>query len=362
MLASIQKIIDIQPIEGADKISVATVLGWQVVVRKDQFKINDLVVYIQIDTVCPELPFFEFLRNKNFRVKSIKLRGQVSQGLIIGIDELPMLNGKKLKEDNDVTELIGVTKFNKTIEVPDEKERIPKKWHLKLWYMFRYRYLYKWFPKLKPKTNTSFPSDIVSKTDEERIQNKPFILEKYKGCVFNVSEKLNGSSITLICETERFLFKNKNKYRVCSRNYEIYKKTNEWYKVFIDTNFKVYLNELMEYFTAKRIVVQGEYIGKPQGNPYKLSSNEIRLFNIYVDGKLLTPDQFSVACALYDIPRCPNLGNIILDTNMQDLIKFAEGKSVLNNQVEREGVVLRDLDGKISYKVISNKYLLKNDE
>jgi len=98
-LAHVEKIVSIQPIDGADRIEVATVLGWQVVVKKDEFKVGDLCIYIEIDSVLPEIEDFEFLRDKKFRIKTQKLRGQISQGLILPLDALNNF-GKLIKEEN----------------------------------------------------------------------------------------------------------------------------------------------------------------------------------------------------------------------------------------------------------------------
>ena len=112
-LASIQKITKLSPIEGADLIEKASVLGWEVVVKKDEFKEGSLCVYIQIDTVVPELPEYEFLRERKFRVRTIKLRKQISQGLII-----PLPVGS-WKEGDDVTELLGIKKYEKPDNNPE---------------------------------------------------------------------------------------------------------------------------------------------------------------------------------------------------------------------------------------------------
>ena len=106
-LASIQKVIKLTPIEGADKIETATILGWEIVVKKDEYKVGELCSYIQIDTIVPEMPEYEFLRSRKFRVRTIKLRSQISQGLIV-----PLPNGN-WKEGDDVTEILGVKKFEK---------------------------------------------------------------------------------------------------------------------------------------------------------------------------------------------------------------------------------------------------------
>ena len=116
-LASIQKITALRPIENADKIEVATVLGWQVVVQKGQFKEGDFCVYIEIDSILPDKPDFEFMRERKFRVKTIKLRGQVSQGICFPISILLKATDKDLilREGDDMTELLGVRKYDPQI-------------------------------------------------------------------------------------------------------------------------------------------------------------------------------------------------------------------------------------------------------
>lgn len=193
-LASVQKIVKITAIEGADSIETATVLGWEVVVKKGEFKVDDLCIYIQIDTVVPDLPEYEFLRQRKFRVRTIKLRKQLSQGLI-----MPLPTGK-WKEGDDITDVLGIKKYEKPNNNPEryEKQRMPKTWYNKWVYLFKYNYLYKAFPKLRRLSRSPFPTHLVSITDEERIQNMPQVLDQYAGKNFIVSYKLNGSSITII--------------------------------------------------------------------------------------------------------------------------------------------------------------------
>jgi RNA ligase (TIGR02306 family) len=171
-LASVQVITNIQPIPDADSIEVADVLGWKVVVaKKDNFKVGDKVVYIQIDTIAPETPQFDFLRERKYRVRTIKLRKQISQGLII-----PLPKGN-FKEGQDVTDLIGIKKYEKPDNNPErfEKPRVPKVWYKKWFYLFKYNFLYKLFPQLRKKSRSPFPKHLVSITDEERIQNIPHV-------------------------------------------------------------------------------------------------------------------------------------------------------------------------------------------
>ena len=126
-------------------VETATVLGWTVVVKKGEFKVGDLCTYIQIDTVVPEKPEFEFLRERKFRVKTIKLRKQLSQGLIVPLPE------GKFKEGDDVTELLGVIKYEKPDTNPQlyEKPRVPKVWYKKCLYLAKMNVLYKLFRSTK---------------------------------------------------------------------------------------------------------------------------------------------------------------------------------------------------------------------
>lgn len=359
-LASIQKIIDIKSIEGADAVELAFVLGWQVVVKKGEYKIGDLCVYIQIDTVVPEKPEFEFLKERNFRVKTVKIRKQLSQGILFPLSVLPNKNtnpnlGFKL-ENYDVTELIGIKKYEKVDNNPVkyEKPKIPKIWYKKIICLFKYNYLYKWFPSLKKKLKSDFPKHLIPITDEERIQNIPQVLEQYKNKEFVVSYKLDGSSITII---HNKIF-SKSKYKICSRKFELHDKKNDWYKVFKSQNFNEHIDKLVKYYKTNDIIVQGECIGKFNGNHHNLKQDEIRLFNIYVDGKRLNQDVFLQICNLLWIPHCPKFKTLILNHNMKEILKISEIKDILNPLVEAEGLVWRSIDDALSFKVINNKYLI----
>lgn len=352
-LASAERVLKIDPIEGADFIMKATVLGWELVIKKDEFQVGDLAGYIQIDTVVPETEQFEFLRERKFRVRTIKLRKQISQGLLV---PLPPGNWK---EGDDLTEVMGVKKYSKDIELVEDRPRPPKVWYKKWWYILKYRYLVKIFPGLKTFNRASFPTKLVSITDEERIQNMPRVLESHAGKLFVISEKLDGSSITIIHERK---WNGKSKYRICSRRFELFNNKNEWHGVFYSTGFEKHIQALVKEAGTSNIIVQGEYIGKPQGNKYQLKENEIRLFNIFVDGKRLKQDAFYQTCRNLNIPSCPHITTDPLIFDLPGIIKYAEGKSTLNKDTEREGLVFRCIEDGLSFKVISNKYLLKNEE
>jgi hypothetical protein len=349
-LASVQRILNITPIEGADSIETAHVLGWQVVIKKGEYKIGDLCTYIQIDTVVPETEEFDFLRERKYRVRTIKLRKQISQGLIV-----PLSKGK-FNEGDDVTDIIGIKKFEKPDNNPEryEKPRMPKVWYKKVFYILKYNVLYKYFPALKKKQRSPFPKHLVSITDEERIQNIPQVLKQYEGKPFVVSYKLDGSSITII--HNKVL--GKSKFRICSRRFELHCKKNDWYRVFVATDFKYEVLKLVNHFSTNDVIVQGEAIGKFNGNHHNLPNEQIRLFNIYINGKRLNQKDFLETCLKLNIPHCPKYKEVILNHDLPAILKEAEIKDVLNPSVEAEGLVWRCIEDNLSFKVINNRYLL----
>lgn len=359
-LATIQRINEIVPIEGADNIELVKVLGWQVVVKKGEYQVNDLCCYIQIDTVVPEKEYFEFLRERKFRVRTIKLRKQISQGLIVPLSILPN-SDRPMKwgytEGTDVTDIIGITKYEKPDNNPirESKPKRPTAFWKRLKYDFKYHFLYRWFPKLRPKTRSVFPKHLVPITDEERIQNIPKVLEQYRGKDFIASYKLDGSSITIIHEKN---FLGKSVYRICSRRFELHDKNNDWYEVFTNANFKEYVDLLVTIFNTNDIIVQGEAIGSFNGNHHNLNTNEIRLFNIYVNGKRINQKEFIDICETHQIPHCPKYWEGKLEFTLPEILEFAQIKDIINPTVEAEGLVFRCVEDGLSFKCINNNYLL----
>lgn len=352
-LASVQKIVNIEPIPGADAIEKATVLGWPVVVKKGEYNVGDMCCYIQIDTVVPELPAYDFLLERKYRVRTIKLRKQISQGLIV-----PLPVGK-WKEGADLTDIMGIKKYEKPDNNPErfEKPRMPKLWYKKYIYLLKYNILFKLFPFLRKKLRSPFPKHLVSITDEERIQNMPQVLEHYKGKEFVVSYKLDGSSITII--HSKVL--GKSKFRICSRRFELHDKRNDWYKVFNQTSFKDEILKIVNHYDTNDVIVQGEAIGKFNGNHHNLPSEQIRLFNIYVNGRRLDQKVFQKTCLKLNIPHCPVYKYAVLNHSLPEILKESEIKDVLNTAVHAEGLVWRCIEDNMSFKVINNNYLLNNE-
>lgn len=334
-LSTIQKIKEIIPIEGADAIELAIVNGWKVVVAKNVgHKVGDYVIYCEIDSFLPIKEEFEFLRkssykkmadgSEGFRLKTIKLRGQVSQGLIIPINVL--MNYKnfiiEFEEGSDVSEILGITKYEPPIPA-----------------------------ELSGKVKGLFPS-FIRKTDEERVQNLSKEYDGYKKEKFYVTEKLDGSSAT-------FYYKD-GVFGVCSRNLELLETDdNTFWKFAKQSDLENKLAKL-----NRNICLQGEIIGEGiQGNPYKIKGQTVKFFTGFDIDKQdrIFFLEFVVLLQNLSLDYVPVLNQeygFELPDTIEDLLKYAEGKSALNPNTEREGVVIRSLDGSISFKAISNKFLL----
>lgn len=335
-LASIQKIKEILPIEGADAIELAIVNGWKVVVAKNVgHKIGDYVIYCEIDSFLPIREEFEFLRkssykkmsdgSEGFRLKTIKLRQQVSQGLIIPIN---ILMGYKnfiveFEEGFDVSEILGIIKYEPP--VPSELSGIAK---------------------------GLFPS-FIPKTDEERIQNLSEEIPKWNNEYsdgFYVTEKLDGSSAT-------FYYKD-GEFGACSRNIELLEtEGNTFWKVARIMDLENKMKSL-----GYNVSLQGELIGEGiQGNPYKIRGQKVFFFNVFNIDKYeyASSEKFTNTIKELGLEAVPIIEtNFSIPSNIDEIIQYADSKSVLNPQFDREGVVIRSLDRKISFKVISNKFLL----
>lgn len=354
-LATVRTITDIRPIPDADKIEVAQVDGWECVVAKtDGFKIGDKVVYIEIDSIVPDRPEFEFLRDRKFRVRTIKLRKQVSQGLVLPLSILP--SGKTYNINDDVTEVLGIKKYDPQAE--QEAKLLESNAHkTKIWYP-KFLMRFKWFRNLvtKPKKG-GFPSWIV-KTDEERIQNKTamFNIEKENGTEFSVTEKIDGQSGTFFLEC---IGKKKYEFGVCSRNIRLSTPNGSSYWTIARTlEIEKCLKSLIE--DHNRIVLQGEIIGTGiQGNKYKVDGYDFYAFNLIIDGKKINTEEMTNVLALYGIKSVPIVEkNMKLKDTVQEMVEYAKGKSVLLPSQKREGIVVRNYDRNISFKVINPDFLL----
>ena len=353
-LATIRTVASTRPIQGADRIEVAQVDGWECVVKKGEFEVGQHIVYVEVDSVMPERPEFEFLRDRKFRVRTIKLRGQVSQGLVLPLDILPAGN---YKLGDDVTELLGVTKYDP--EAQQEALLLAKQPKTPANPIAKFLMRFKWYRRLfmKPKRKGGFPDWIV-KTDETRIQNLTtlFDIESKKGTQFSVTEKVDGQSATYFLQK---VSRRKYEFGVCSRNIRLGTPDNSSYwTIARKYDIENVLKKLVgEYQT---IVLQGEICGDGiQGNKYRISGYDLFAFNlIYPDHKCTTAEIKEVL-APFGIKSVPIVeeGKVLPET-IAELVEYSKGKSVVRKEQKREGVVMRNVQSGISFKVINPDFLL----
>lgn len=362
-LATIQTISNIEPIPDADAIEVATIKGWKVVVRKNEYSIGDKVVYFEIDSLIPRTSVTEFLMKKDedteARLRTVKLRGQVSQGLVVPLSQARVMMNELnetipdiLEEDGtDLSDLLHIEKYEPPVTYGNEGRSI------------------------------AWPFTL-SKTDEERIQNIPEVINEIinSGEHLCVSVKLDGTSMTVVSlpdgvhvasrnndfdKTDDLAFN--NKYWSTARRYGI-----------VDT-----LEKLHEADPSKYYAIQGELVGPGiQGNKMNLSELHCYLFNLFVSedqgsswNKLGYSDlvKFCEDNNLEHVPYIYSDLDLKLNdlTSVDALLKFSEGTykdnaegyfpNAKENQ-QREGLVFRTQDHSKSFKVVNNIFLLKGGE
>lgn len=324
-LATTRRIREIQPIPGADLIVLAKVDGWQSVIKKDEYIVGDLVTYCEVDSLLPVKPEYEFLRKSSykkfvdgaegFRLKSMKLRKVLSQGLI-----LPYVSGTN--EGDEVTELLGITKY----------EPAPT--------------------SFSGDALGAFPSHLVTKTDEERVQN--INLQDYENKEVYISEKLDGTSVTF--------YANDGHFGVCSRNLELKPGENIYWNIAKELNLESILSEF------GNIAVQGEIIGPGiQKNYYKILKPEFYVFNIFdlTTQKRFSLGEMSLFCTSNGLKLVPVINIVeILNMDRQYYLDMADNKSVIGCKPDREGLVFQSNNphDDFSFKAISNKFLLEQDD
>ena len=369
-LAHIEKIAWVKAIEGADNIELIGVLGWVCVAKKDEFKAGDLAVYIEIDSKCPEDDErFAFLKSRKYKIKTMKLSrfNVISQGIALPVAMFDELKNKHIGED--VTELLGITY---AVEQENEEKTdfitasLNKK-KITNHPMIKPFMKYEWFRKLmrivfvdKSEKKKQFPGWIV-KTDEIRIENIPKYLESTERWV--VTEKLDGTSCTYAVNQIK---RGKYEFIICSRNQRIIdvpqntKATNIYLKLAEKYGIENKLISFAKEKNYQRVVLQGEGIGHVQGNPYKLKDDDFYVFNLIIDGKRLGTLEMSEICRSLELKHVPIIHEKYhLPETMQEMKEAADGQSVINPDVKREGLVYRAADGGKSFKNVSNSYLLK---
>lgn len=353
-LASVQRISGVSPIPGKDRIALARVEGWQVVVNKADFDVGDLCVYVEIDSILPEKPEFEFLRPKGFRIRTIKLGGALSQGICFPMSILPP-GGYAVGDD--VTDILGVTKY----EPPAEPEPpAPKKAPRYPAFLMRFA----WFRRLvqPKKLDASFPS-FISKTDEIRIQNIPEILENTEKS-WVLTEKLDGTSASYALARQKrklpFL-PDKFEFYVCSRNRRLPEPdASVYWEMAGKYRIRDALRDMIGDYDW--VAIQGECLGpRIQGNKYHMKSNDFYVFNVIYPSGRLASTLGKIRCEERGLKFVPLLDCRPLPPTVDEVLAIAHGESQLAH-VLREGLVCRSIDGKDSFKAVDPLFLLEHNE
>ena len=382
-LAYVVEIDEIIPIEGADRVETALVGGWRVMVKKDQFKKGDLAIYFEIDSKVPETEPFLFLAPKNFKIKTQKyFKGKViSQGLLMA----PADFGWKpdtFKVGDFVTEKLKITyaevEDNKRKANSADKYKLMAQRNGKLFAKQPFRWLMKrnwgkkllfiFFGKKKDKKN-GWPV-WVSKTDEERCQNMPWLFPGNPDEKWVVTEKIDGTSTTFTMKG----FGRKRQFFICSRNVvfdkpdkKCYYETNVYTEMAQKYNIEEVLSSILE--SNKNILdfvtIQGETYGASiQKREYGLKEHNFMAFNLifgYKDGtkERFNPMEMTNILKEFNIPCVPIVDeNFVIPKTCDELLEFAGGSSEIDGGM-REGVVLRSQDGARSFKAVDNNFLLK---
>ena len=405
-LCYVVTIDEIRPIPNYDRVEHARVGGWWVIVQKGQFNVGDPAIYFEIDSKVPsDKECFAFLEKRNYKVKTLRMCKVISQGLLmhaedfgwsIGYDtndssgNVPYIKDNKGEyhytdgESRFLTKELGVT----YADDEDNKRKAPsadkykkmaqrhpnifkKSWAR--WLMKREwgrKLMFVFFGKKKDKKN-GWPEWVV-KTDEERVQNMPWILEDEGEWI--ITEKIDGSSTTFTMKHGR----HKNEFYVCSRNVcfdsvdkPCYYDTNIYWEMAQKYDMYKVLNELLERMpNADWVTIQGETYGAGvQKRDYSLAGHDFAAFNLITSDKgrwnsnamkNLLENGFNVPC----VPVVESsfffnqLDQLNGETRLDKILTLAEGKSMIDD-LPREGLVLRSVDGTRSFKVVSNSFLLK---
>lgn len=370
-LATIQRVQALHEIKGADFIEICQINGWQCITKKGEVKVNDLVIYFEIDSFLPDNDYFSFLSKKTtfeakqgYKLKTIKLKKAISQGLVLPISHFKNHTSvlTNMKEGDDVTEILEVIKYDPETQVYASKSGMKV-----------------------GKARGNFPSQIP-KTNQERIQNLVTYFSTMTDEEFEETLKLDGSSMTCYkvaynpSRWEKFKsffgFKHpENHFGVCSRNLEL-KRTANATQTF-DNQGKVSVYDQSDFWSTAikydiesklpaGYAIQGELIGpKIQANHEKVTELQYFVFDVFniKTGLYLLPTERREFCALHNIPHVPVISTNFkpLQLGLDNLLKHVEGQS-MNPGTVSEGRVYKHTTKPISFKAISNLYLLKAEQ
>ena len=344
-LASVQRVYAVEPIEGADRIELARVLGWQCVVNKGSFSPMDLGVYFEIDSFLPIREEFEFLRKscyknteimgEGFRLRTQKFRGQLSQGLLLPLAMFPEIPSDA-KVGMDVSDVLGV-----------------KKW------------------EIEERATTGgnviggLPYDVPH-TDETRVQAEPGLINAFAGLEYYISTKMDGSSHSISIDEDGF--------HVTGHNYE-YKNddSSAFYRLVNERRYRDSLERFAKISGDSTVTVQGEFCAPGiQQNRLRLTKPEWYVFTIRENGQRVGLDRMRAICSACGFNMVP-IEEVGIDLpskypTVEALLERADGD--YPNGGKKEGIVVRTTEpvynniigGPLSMKIVSNKYLLKNEQ
>ena len=406
-LCYVARITKITPIEGADNIELITINdGWVCIAKIGEFKVDDLCVYFEIDSKLPEAEWSEFLASKHYKVKTMKL-GKfkvISQGLALPVsafgwelgtsgqfaEDVPIIitkdkNFPYFAEGDFLTSYLGVTysvaEDNKRKAPSVDKYKKMAQRHPKVFQKSFVRWLYKrnWGKKLlfvffgKKKDTRNWPQWVV-KTDEERVENMPWVLQD-KNIKWFATEKIDGTSTTFTLKRAKNIFTN-SEYYVCSRNV-VFDTPEKAERCYYDSN--VYL-EMAEKYNMRQVLgkmlalddslsfvtIQGETYGESiQKRTYGLKGRDLAVFNVifgYNTGEVvrLNPHKMKSIMDEYEIPTVPILNeSYILPDTIEELRVYVDKETSKIDGKMKEGIVFRSSDGKKSFKCVSPTYLIK---
>ncbi len=352
---------ELTPIAGADRIELAHIDGWQCVVKKGDFAVGQEGLYFEIDSMIPATDArFQFLSKGKvtpfYRIKSMRLKATLSQGLLMPLSIMTPCEVGQMDRGEELQVILGV----KLYEPP--------------------------LPTSGKQVGT-FPIHLVPKTDQERIQNIPSVLNGRSFLDFEVTEKLDGTSCTIWFHSQKGVVAlqdstqmdlKRNPYvGVASRNWEMLREDENVYSKALRENDLV--NKLGNL--RRNIAIQGEIIGPGiQGNKYGLPQQELYVFDVYdIDEKryLMFFERWEIVEQL-GLKHVPILRDELhkkfnwdpanTDPSQRgdpltfdSVLSLADGVSALNADTMREGVVFKAVDGSTSFKAISNEWLLKHE-
>lgn len=350
-LVSVQTVKTVSPIQDADRIELAHVLGWQCVVKKGQFQPGEKCVYFEIDSFLPIRPEFEFLRGRcyrknelvgaGFRIRTQKFRGEISQGLIIGMSEAAAMIGldtdaEKMEVGTDLTALLGVQHWEEPETVSDAGTFIG-----------------------------SLPDGVIA-SDETRVQACPELIRAFHGLEYYISTKMDGTSCTASIDSNGV-------FHVCSHHNEYKDDGRSAFCELVkshDTEKK--LRDYMGQRGLSSIMAAGEYCGPGiQSNRIHLKTRDWYLFDVRENGKRCNLAELQRVAEIVGFKTVPveEIGTGFDEKypTVEAVLEWANGS--YETGTAKEGIVIRptdpvysnEIETYLSMKAVSNRYLLKNE-